>query len=254
MTNPTSSFKDLGNIIETDQAIAARVLKLANSAFYGLRGMVSSIHQATVILGHETLGELITVAGSSKLLGSVLKGYGLDSGFLWQHSLAVAFGSKIIAHKINPKIENDAFSAGLLHDSGKLALDKFVYEKEQEFETFMDENEETFLGAEKKIFGFDHAEIAFELCTRWGIPEVHGRAIRFHHYPSRSKNNELSYIIHAADILSMRGGIGTGVDSMLYKMEEGTLEFLGLKEEKTNDIMNEIVDSVDKIAQQIHDV
>ncbi len=149
-------------------------------------------------------------------------------------------------------MENDAFSAGLLHDSGKLALDKFVYQREKEFEAFMDDGEKTFLSAEQEILGFDHAEIAFELCSKWGIPETHSMAIRYHHSPSRSNKNELSYIIHAADVLAMMGGIGTGTDSMLYKFEEGTFKFLDLNEEEIPDMITEIVQSVDKIAEEMH--
>jgi HD-like signal output (HDOD) protein len=134
MADTSSTFKELGEVIETDQAIAGRVLKLANSAYYGLRGMVSSIHQASVVLGFEALGELITAVGVAGLIDNILEGYGLESGSLWQHSLAVAFGSRIIARKKIPKIENSAFSAGLLHDAGKIILDEYVLEKEEEFD------------------------------------------------------------------------------------------------------------------------
>jgi len=253
MADPNSSFKELGKVIETDQAIAARVLKLANSAYYGLRGMVSSIHQASVVLGYEALGELITVVGASGLLDNVLEGYRMESGLLWQHSLAVAFGSRIIAIKKFPPLENDAFSAGLLHDSGKIVIDPFISEKEAAFDAFIDQSgDNTFLKAEKEILGFDHAEIAYDLCSNWGIPESQSRAIKFHHHPSRSENSELAYILHAADLIAMKGGIGTGFDSMNYKMEDGSLEFLGMTPHDLDGIVDEVVESVNKISEEIH--
>ncbi len=252
MADPSSSFKDLGTVIEADPAIAGRVLKLANSAYYGLRGMVSSIHQASVVLGFETLGELIAVVGAAGLLDNVLEGYGLESGFLWQHSLAVAFGSRIIAQKKFPTLENDAFSAGLLHDAGKIILNEHVQAKEKEFDTLLNGGKNTYLIAEKQIFGFDHAEIAFELCKQWHIPESQGLAIKYHHNPSQSNDNQLAFIIHIADLIAMKGGIGTGRDAMLYEFEGNSLEFVGLDDENVEEIMNDVTDSVDKILQEIH--
>jgi hypothetical protein len=88
MANPNSDFKELANLFETDQAIAAKILRMANSPYYGYSGKITSIQRAAVVLGHKTLGELITMRGTAGLLGSKLVGYGLDSGALWKHSLA----------------------------------------------------------------------------------------------------------------------------------------------------------------------
>ena len=99
------------------------------------------------------------MAGSSTLLGNSLDGYQLDSGDLWRHSLAVAFASRLIAQKKHPEFENDAFSAGLIHDAGKLVLDKYISERNEMFHDFMSEGPKTFLDAEKEILGFDHSNI-----------------------------------------------------------------------------------------------
>ena len=182
MADPNSSLKDIGSVLETDQAIAAMVLKMANSAYYGLIGMVSSIQHASVVLGHKTLNELITVAGTSQLLGSALKGYGMGSGDLWRHSLAVAFGCKVIADKNAPSLSNDAFSAGLIHDAGKLVLDSHIQQFQQDFKNLNGDDQMVLSPAEKTVLGFDHAEIAFELCKQWNIPPAQSDAIRYHHY------------------------------------------------------------------------
>lgn len=251
MNDPKSNFKALSDILETDQALAARVLRLSNSAYYGLAGKVSSVQHASVLLGYKTVGEIVSMAGSSKLLGASLDGYKLDSGDLWHHSMAVALSSKIIAKKIKPEMENDAFAAGLIHDSGKIVLDKYVQERNTLFEDFMKEGDKTFLDAEKDILGFDHAEIASLMCQSWKIPASLTNAICFHHYPSRSKDNMLAYIVHVADALSMMSGIGTGIDGMLYKMDNKALEFLGLPEDKISPIIEETVDSIEKITSQM---
>ena len=96
-----SSFSDLVKVIETDQAIATRVLKIANSSYYGQAEEVTSLQQAAVVLGMKTLNELLTMACSGSMIGSELKGYRLQSGDLWMHSLATAGCARMLAEKKN---------------------------------------------------------------------------------------------------------------------------------------------------------
>jgi len=248
IANPRSDFKDLAALFETDQAIAAKILKLANSPYYGFGGKVSSIQRASVILGHKTLGELISMGGASSILAKRLDGYGLDAGALWKHSLAVAFGSRIIAQMIDPSLINDAFTSGLIHDTGKLILDKYIAEHWDKFEAFMADSDATFLNAEKAILELDHAETAFEVCKAWNIPRTLTIAIRYHHVPSRSNGSILAYIVHVADAIAMMTGLGMGVDGALYKMDDDAMEFLKIKEESINEIMTEMLNAARKIS------
>jgi predicted Zn finger-like uncharacterized protein len=251
LANPDSDLKELAGLIEIEQAIATRVLKLANSTYYGMSGKVGSVQHASVLLGYKTLGELITLAGISGLMGRSLRGYNLNSEELWRHSIAVAVGSRIIASRKDPEFGNEAFFAGLVHDAGKLILDQHVYERRDEFEKVMGNGHHTFLSAEKTILGFDHSEIAFELCQKWQIPSNQRAAIRFHHYPSNSKGNELAYVLHMADCIAMMNGYGTGNDSMMYEMEEGTLEFLCLQDKDVDDIRSQVLESVEKMLEEM---
>jgi HD-like signal output (HDOD) protein len=251
MNDPTSSFKALADILESDQAMATRVLRLSNSAFYGLAGKVTSVKHAAVLLGYRTVGEVVAMATTSKLLGDSLEGYGLDTGALWEHSLAVAFAAKLIAGKKKKDLENDAFSAGLIHDAGKIVLNKYVLERRGEFDKYMSDGQTTFLNAEKEILGFDHSEIAAEMCNAWKIPKTLTLGICYHHNPSFSKDNTLAYIIHIADALSLMSGIGSGIDGMLYRMDPRAAEFLGLSEEEISGVLDETVESVQKIMDQL---
>ncbi|MBN1106505.1 MAG: HDOD domain-containing protein [Deltaproteobacteria bacterium] len=246
--NPQSSFQEVAGVLETDQAIAARILKMANSAYYGLMGKVSSIQHASVVLGYKTLSEIVVLAGGSAVLGNILAGYDLAAGDLWQHSLAVAFGSKIIASRKNPALENDAFAAGLIHDAGKLILDPYVMQRKDAFRRFMAEEERPFLIAEREILGFDHAEIAFELCRTWNVPQVLVSAIRYHHTPDRSQGNELVHMVHTADAIAMMSGVGAGLDGMHYELDDGVVQGLGLQEDDITAIMVEMVESVGKVV------
>jgi len=250
MSKPHSTFKEIGKVIETDQAIAANVLKMANSAYYGLSGMVSSIHQAIVVLGYETLGQLINTAGASKLLTKTLKGYGLQSGVLWKHSLAVAFGAKIIAVNKMPPLENDAFTAGLLHDVGKLILDEHIFERKSIFDKLSKKNN-SFLKAEEELFGFDHSEIASLICEQWHFPENQILAIKYHHDPSSSQEMELAYFLHLADCLARKCGFGTEIIEESEMIKDNTLETIGFEEEDLLPIMDEIIESVGNISQSM---
>jgi predicted Zn finger-like uncharacterized protein len=252
MARPDSNIKELARVIELEQAIATRVLKLANSAYYGLSGKVSSIQHASVLLGFKALGDLISVAGISNLMSKNLRGYQLDSGDLWRHSIAVAFGSRIIANRKDTEFGNLAFFAGLIHDAGKLILDPYVYERKDSFDEFMADGENTFVNAEKTILGFDHSEIASELCQKWKIPNNQRIAIQFHHNPSKSDGNELAFILHMADYIAMVNGYGAGTNGAQYLTEDGVMEFLDLKEEDVEYIKKDVQESVEKMSEEVH--
>lgn len=252
MAKPNAGFKEIGAIIETDQAIAARVLRMANSSYYGLSGKVTSVHQASVVLGLKALAELILLLGTSKLLDRELQGYGVDSGSLWKHSLAVAFGSKQIASRRIPKFENDAFSAGLIHDAGKLVLDPYISRKKPDFDAVMQEDKKNFLDAEKEILGFEHAELTAELCRFWKIPENQTLAIRSHHEPEQmQEERKLAYILHVADVIAIRSGFGTGESASLYPVQNAALEDLMFSVEDLDGIQQSVTDYVEKISSDL---
>ncbi len=250
MANPKSGFKEIAEVIETDQAIAAKVLQVSNSAYYGLSGMVSSIHQAAVVLGHKTLEQLITMVSATSLLGSRLKGYRMGSGALWQHSLAVALCSRQIASDRAPAMENDAFSVGLIHDAGKLALDRYILEREAMVDQVLKENV-TFLEVERQVLGFDHTELASDLCTKWKLPENHVNAMRYHHEPSLSDGNQLAFIVHTANYIAQQCNIGTIKAALPYELDPKALDFLALDEEDLENYIQSTTEAVDQISQSM---
>ena len=244
LANPDSSVKELAALLETDQAIATQVLKMANSAFYGMSGRVSSIQHSALVLGYKNLGEIISVAGAQRSLEKKLPGYGLESEDLWRHSLSVALGSKIIASRRNPDLEMVAHTAGLVHDVGKIILDPFVLEKKEAFDSFLLQEQQTYLNAEQQILGFDHAEIAAEVCKKWSIPEVISSAIRYHHSPSSSLEVELADILHMADYISLMSGEGYEDCDYLYELEQGTMDYLDFDQNDISELTLELMESV----------
>lgn len=249
MEDPSLGTKELSQVLENDQAMVTRVLRVANSAYYGLSGTVSSIHHATVLLGSKRVGEIITMSGASKFLDKTLEGYGLEPGVMWQHSLAVAFGSRQIVAKRHPDLSNDAFIAGLIHDAGKMILDRYVMQHKDKFAELLASGK-SFLEAEKEIIGMTHAEIAYSACKSWGIPENLTAAIRYHHDPSQSDNSKLAYAVNLADIIAKLSGVGTGSEDLLYKIDEKVFNLLGIGEDDVINIMCETVDSVGKVEEE----
>lgn len=251
LSDPESSFSDLAGIIESDQGIVTRVLKLANSPFYGLSGNVSSVQRASVVLGSKTLMELLDLACSSEILGKTLSGYNLAAGDLWMHSLAVAHGSRIIALRVSPGREQDAFSAGLIHDVGKIILDPYILERKSEFESFIKAGNVSFLAAEKIILGFDHAELASDVCESWQIPAHIAKPIRYHHDPAPAGTDLLTFIVHTADAAAIMSGIGAGMDGMLYALHKDAMKHLHLTQDDLSDIMARIAGYVEKTTQDL---
>lgn len=251
LSNPKSSFGDLARVIESDQGIVTRVLKMANSPYYGLSGTVSSVKHASVVLGTQTLMELLNLACSSELLGQTLEGYDLAAGDLWVHSLAVASGSQQLARRIHPDLALDAFSAGLIHDVGKIILDPYIKERKKDFQAFVAEPDSTFLSAERDILGFDHAELASEVCQRWQIPAPIVRAIRYHHHPMAAGGDTLSCIVHLADAAAIMSGIGGGMDGLLYSIDREVARSLKIGDDEILNLMASMVDYVEKTTTQI---
>jgi len=253
LSDPESSLKDLAKVIETDQAMVAKVVTLANSAYYGVSGMISSISHASVLLGQRTLGQMITISASSALLNKKLRGYGIDPDEMWKHSLACAFAAKRIAGISNEKMIEDAFTAGLLHDAGKIILDPYVFENKKEFAQFDSQNGLPPFETEKAIIGFDHAEIMSRACRLWRFPEEQVTAIRHHHQPSRSEENKLACVIHLADILAKTAGFPAGPPGDLDQIAPGILEFLKIRQQDLNDFAGAVADDVRKIEAELQE-
>ena len=249
IVNPNSNFKEFERTIETDQALVAKVLRLANSAYYGQSGKVSSIKRASVVLGYNSIGELVTIAGTSGLLDRPLKGYGLKPGDLWRHSISVAFGSKIIANRKVPELENDAFIGGLLHDVGKIILNQYVLEKKTTSNGSNGDGHKKLLKAEKSIFGFDHANIAATVCAKWNFPKPIYKAIEYHHAPHKFGLNKLACMIYVVDELSHLND--EEIESVPCDFGETATNQLNIEEDELGIILSEMKSSINQLSNEV---
>jgi putative nucleotidyltransferase with HDIG domain len=224
-----TSAVDIAKTLSKDPSLAARVLRLANSSFYGLTREVSSISDAVVVLGMRTVKSLALVAASFPWLQKALKGNSLNPDLLWTHCFTTAVTAKLLAKKTDAPDAEIAFCAALLHDMGSVILCLW---KDGDFTDLIEEainSGATFDAVEKEILGFDHAEVGAALTRQWNLPEVYCNAIEYHHHPSNNPNDSyLSDIIHISDWLVRTRGINEGISEATYAKDEAAFERIGL--------------------------
>jgi HD-like signal output (HDOD) protein len=251
MANPNAGLRDLARIIENDQALVAKVLSLANSAYYGIGGQVSSIQHASVLLGLKTLGTLITMSASSVLLNRELKGYHLAPQAIWRHSLSSALAAREIAERRFPGTEADAFIVGLLHDAGKMILDPFVCSRREDKPDAFPVQGPLTETLEIELLGVDHAEIMALACRFWRFPEPQVKGIRFHHHPAQSSQSALAYVAHLGHVLSQRAGFGCAANEA-PALEDGVLEFLALQPAEVDELQLHMIQELERLEAAFH--
>lgn len=224
MRDPETNAADLAGILASDQVLAARVLRWANSAYYGMENRIVTVRQAIVILGMNVVQELVMASSVSDQMNQPLPGYGLKRGELWHHALGTAVGAQLISRQRSLRIDQEAYYAGLLCDIGKLIFEKHL--REIKWDTSEWERQ-SFLEMERACFGIDHAVLGAELAHHWQLPDELVTAIAFHHEPQQTpRHEELVAAIHVADISMKVLGIGIGIDGLRYPLEQKALTIL----------------------------
>ena len=197
------SIKDLEPEIWIDQVIAAKVLRLCNSVLVGPQQRIDSIGRALVLLGENQLIELIVTAAIDTFYQQREGGYALMRGGLYRHSLCVANAAKIIAAYTGRTDPETAYTAGLLHDIGKVVLDQYFVKTFPLFYQSYPLRTGDFSSLEKQTMGVDHQEIGQRLAELWNLPTTLAEVIRFHHYPEQAAvDAKLTHVVYLADLLT----------------------------------------------------
>lgn len=199
-------FKDFVKIIEKDQALASKILRVANSAFYGFSSKVTSLEHAFVILG---INEVKSIALGCSLYNffSHSESDAFDRTRFWKHAIICSQAAKFLGLHFNTRNGDSLFLAGLIHDIGKLVLDQYFHGEFVQILEYVSLTKTTFSKAEKKIVGTTHYEIAAKLLKQWRFPEEVITQILYHHGPWHDKNHRRnSTIIYLANVLTKCAG------------------------------------------------
>jgi putative nucleotidyltransferase with HDIG domain len=235
-----------GRIVELvtyDPALTVKVLRRCNSAAAGAAHPVHDLPEAVTRLGFDEIYRLVATVVGESMLGSAQRGYGIATGELWQHSVTVALAARIIAQSFNAD-ENLAFTAGLLHDIGKLVLSGSL---EGAYDKLVEEtgtSGHSFLEAEKAILGVEHAEVGGRLLERWKFPEYLVKAIWHHHDPLQARPHErLAAYVYVSDMIAHCLGQGHGHQAFAVRDRSETLEMLeiGAKDFETLTLQTALV-------------
>lgn len=227
-----SHINDLVKIISHDQSIAARILKLANSAYYGYLRKVNTMSKAITILGFNTIRSLSISASVFDTFKKIKNNYNFNRCQFWLHSIGVGTISKMVAQHVGYKDIEVAFLNGLLHDIGKLFFESYYTTQYEDVMKEVVVNRCLVLDAELKLLGVEHSEVGGWLTHRWKFPEELVLPIQFHHNVSEcpEEHRLVASIVHVADHLCRVHSIGSGGDSLIPDVDPMAMQILGIDE------------------------
>lgn len=242
VTDEESSAKDLFKIISVDQALTTRILKIANSAFYGHFREINSLSRAITILGFKAVKNLV-VAVSTKYL---FKETGLTERILWDHSVGVAIACQILANNFGDMSDiEESLISGLLHDIGKVAMNNYDVIKFNKIMEKVYYGERLFTEVEKEFYGFSHAELGGSMIRMWNLPEGLEEVVANHHNFSTDCSEELNIsrriaFVNLADLICLKLGIGYKKPRDIVLEEQDSSIYLGLKEDQLKEVFEEV--------------
>ncbi len=248
LQNPSTSAEEIGKAITTDQALASKVLKLVNSAFYGFPGKISTVTHAVVILGFATVKNVVLTAS---IFDSFSKRVSLSRDFdlqkFWLHSVACGAASQCIARHIGFNAKEECFIAGLIHDLGKIIMCNYLPD---EFEMVLADRirkDCLFFESENDVLHITHQELGGIIAERWNLPSALQNAVKNHHYQSPDKEfSTVTGIVHAADIFVRALDIGNGGDDKIPQMSAEIWNNLGFEGLQLQALLEDIESEVDK--------
>lgn len=240
LSNPRTTAVEVGLAISTDQAIAAKIIRLVNSALYGFPGRISTISHAIVILGFSTVKSIILTTAILSQFNLKAKITGFEMTGLWKHSLATGSLAKLIAQEVGFKGKEEAFVGGLLHDIGKAVHALLLPEDFGKLVATAHEKHQWFYEVELIQNGITHIEIGTALADKWNLPADLKACITHHHHPMRADHHsQLVAIVHVADIMARGLCIGTPGDPSIPLIDQEAWTLLNLDATKIEKILSQ---------------
>jgi HD-like signal output (HDOD) protein len=245
--DPKSTARDLHEVIKRDPALSVKVLKVVNSAFYGLPGQVASVDRAIILLGLSAVKNIAIAASIARLFKGKRISEHFSAADLWRHSLAVAVAARSLGKcSPHPVMPDELFVAGLIHDIGVLVeRQTFPDQFADVISRCMTEHAD-FLEVEREVIGADHQAFGVGLTTKWKFPRHLRAAVGFHHSPEAvsAELKNIATLVQTADILACQQKIGFYLTADEKQVCDETLEVLGLSREQLESVAAELPDQL----------
>jgi putative nucleotidyltransferase with HDIG domain len=252
VNNPKTSAKDLGKVIAQDQVQTARLLKLVNSAYYGFPSQITKITTAIVVLGFNPIKQLLLSTAVFDMFADEHIG-GFSRQQLLKHAIGTAIASRIIGRHLGHSELEELFVAGLLHDIGKVVMDKYFH---HEFSAVLERTAQqdiTFHTAERDLLEFDHTLLGQQLAIHWHLPEKLVMTIANHHHPaSAGRYGRETAIVHLADILTRAKQIGSGGDNVMPELDPWSWELLAIDPNNLEPMLYQLEKEVPQVLSLFH--
>lgn len=251
--SPTARASEIADLISYDPGLSSRVLRMVNSAAYGIQRQISSIQHGIMILGFNTVRGLVLSASIFKIFKNQAQNTGFDHRAFWEHSLKTALASKVIAKTRRLGDADDAFSAGMLHDIGKVVLDVYFPTDyapvlQQARISRIPPHGTAFLEVEQTLLGTTHADIGASLGVKWKLPVNIQEVIEFHHTPQRAqKTQDLVYVVAMANELTHLYDEQHGL-LLTEQFSPGLLEYLKIDEDGLRDLGKRYAQEIESIS------
>jgi putative nucleotidyltransferase with HDIG domain len=245
---------DFERIVTPDPALTANLLRLANSPFFGARRQIQSVRQAIALLGIERVFEVAVSASFSQVLPERIPGFNISARDFFKHSFAVGAMAEQLAKQCEVKTEELIFTAGLLHDIGKLAIGALLLEHAAALLAEIKADDVPFIDSEQQLVGTNHTEVGELMVETWDLPNSIGLAARWHHHPDALENAEgrqLAYIVHIADCLSHMMGFGVDVGELKRELNSHSMKRLKLKVGELESVALETTEQIAEMGEII---
>jgi len=243
LDDPNKKIADVAEIIKFDQGLVANILKLTNSAIFGLRQQVTDLDTALALLGNQKIRELLVTGAALPYLTRQLSGYEMSPEDLWLHSMGCAVISDVVSRRLGYPEGSTLFTAAILHDIGKIVLDMYVGPRLGEVLMVSKQRDSSFAEAEWTILGTDHAVAGSAILKNWDFPPDICRAVRNHHDPDLYIQDKLSALLALSNIITIQLGFGVGTDGFRYRISPELLDASGCSREGYYWCMENAVDA-----------
>jgi putative nucleotidyltransferase with HDIG domain len=247
LSKKDTAVEKIVQLIETDAVLTARILHAANSSYYGIRWTIVNINHAIMLLGFEEVSRLVLMYQMKENVVSLNPNQRTYLQNLWKHSVAVAATVRLLAQYCNVRNSGEEFTAGLLHDIGKIVIAQYFPDTLTVTQQMINDLAMNDVEAELQILAIDHAEIGAQLAERWKLPAMFVEVIRCHHnLGTTDESLTLAALVRFADLLCERWGFGINEQRSTFVLEEEeswkTLQiiFPHLASEKAENIEKEI--------------